>query len=117
MYFYYLSSLNRYYQECLVTSKAYFLGRTFDFIRCNFLNSLYLRFKLEIIFMIIDFFDKGTEDIYNGIDSKKARKTLPVKLKRIALRKFYFLDNAINIEDLRKSPSNHLELLQGDRQG
>ncbi|RKZ52154.1 MAG: plasmid maintenance system killer protein [Candidatus Parabeggiatoa sp. nov. 3] len=67
--------------------------------------------------MIIDFFDKGTEDVYNGIDSKEARKTLPVKLKRIALRKFYFLDNAINIEDLRKPPSNHLELLQGDRQG
>lgn len=67
--------------------------------------------------MIIDFFDKGTKDIYNGIDSKEARKTLPVKLKRIALRKFYFLDNAINIEDLRKPPSNHLELLQGDRQG
>jgi len=24
--------------------------------------------------MIIDFFDKGAEDIYNGIDSKEARK-------------------------------------------
>lgn len=67
--------------------------------------------------MIIDFYDKGTEDIYNGIDSKDSRKTLPVKLKRIALRKFYFLDNAVDIDDLRTPPSNRLELLQGDRQG
>ena len=28
--------------------------------------------------MIIDFYDKGTEDVYNGINSKQARKTLPV---------------------------------------
>jgi len=67
--------------------------------------------------MIIDFFNKGTEDIDNGIDSKEARKTLPVKLRRIALRKFYFLDNAVDIEDLRTPPSNRLELLEGDRQG
>jgi proteic killer suppression protein len=67
--------------------------------------------------MIIDFFDKGTEDIYNGIDSKDARKTLPIKLRKIASRKFYFLDNAVDIEDLRIPPSNRLELLQGDRQG
>ncbi|MFK5969817.1 MAG: type II toxin-antitoxin system RelE/ParE family toxin [Candidatus Marithrix sp.] len=67
--------------------------------------------------MIIDFFDKGTEDIYNGVDSKEARKALPVKLKNIALRKFYFLDNAVDIIDLRIPPSNRLELLQGDRKG
>ncbi|MEK8019336.1 MAG: hypothetical protein VSS75_020890 [Candidatus Parabeggiatoa sp.] len=53
--------------------------------------------------MIIDFFDKGTEDIYNGTDSKEARKTLPVKLKRIALRKFYFLDNAIVYRRFQKT--------------
>ncbi|OQY56499.1 MAG: plasmid maintenance system killer protein [Candidatus Parabeggiatoa sp. nov. 2] len=67
--------------------------------------------------MIIDFFDKGAEDIYNGIDSKEARKTLPLKLRKIALRKFYFLDNAVDIEDLRIPPSNRLELLQGFRKG
>jgi len=65
--------------------------------------------------MIVDFRDKGTEDIYNGIPSKLARKTLPTTLWAIALRKFYFLDNAINIEDLRIPPSNHLEKLRGDR--
>jgi len=67
--------------------------------------------------MIIDFYDKGTEDVYNGIDSKESRKTLPVKLRKLALRKFYFLDNAVDIDDLKTPPGNKLELLVGDRQG
>ncbi len=67
--------------------------------------------------MIIDFYNKGTEDIYNGVNSKQARKTLPVELRQIALRKFYFLENAVNIEDLRMPPGNHLEILHGDRRG
>lgn len=67
--------------------------------------------------MIIDFDDKGAEDVYNGINSRLARKTLPVELGRIALRKFYFLENAANLEDLRMPPGNHLEALHGDRRG
>lgn len=42
--------------------------------------------------MIVSFLDKGTEDIYNGISSREARKTLPTNLLKIAWRKFYFLD-------------------------
>ena len=67
--------------------------------------------------MTVDFEDKGTEDVYNGINSRQARKTLPVELRRIALRKFYFLENAVNLEDLRMPPGNHLEILHGDRRG
>ena len=67
--------------------------------------------------MIIDFDDKGAEDVYNGINSRLARKTLPVELRRIALRKFYFLENAANLEDLRMPPGNHLEALHCDRRG
>ncbi|OQY03239.1 MAG: plasmid maintenance system killer protein [Desulfobacteraceae bacterium 4572_123] len=67
--------------------------------------------------MIINFDDKGTEDVYNGVNSRLARKTLPVELRRIALRKFYFLENAVNLEDLRMPPGNHLEILHGDRLG
>ena len=68
-------------------------------------------------FMILDFYDKGSEDIYNGTTSRRARKILPVKLRQIALRKFYFLDNALTLEDLRIPPANHLEALQHDRIG
>jgi len=67
--------------------------------------------------VIINFDDKGTEDVYNGVNSRLARKTLPVELRRIALRKFYFLENAVNLEDLRMPPGNHLEILHGDRLG
>jgi toxin HigB-1 len=35
----------------------------------------------------------------------------------MVLRKFYFLDHAIHLEDLKAPPSNHLEKLHGDRQG
>jgi proteic killer suppression protein len=41
--------------------------------------------------MIIDFFDKGTEDIYNGVHSKEARNNLPDRLIKIALQKFFSL--------------------------
>jgi len=67
--------------------------------------------------MIINFHYKGTEDVYNGVNSRLARKTLPVELRRIALRKFYFLENAVNLEDLRMPPGNQLEVLHGDRRG
>jgi len=67
--------------------------------------------------MLINFDDKGTEDVYNGVNSRLARKTLPVELRRIALRKFYFLENVVNLEDLRMPPGNHLEALHGDRRG
>ncbi len=67
--------------------------------------------------MINDFYDKGTEDIYNGRNTKQARKTLPVKLWRIAYRKFYFLNHAVTLEELKSPPSNHLEMLGGDRKG
>ena len=67
--------------------------------------------------MILDFFDKGTQDIYNGVNSKRARNTLPVELWPMALRKFYLLDHAMHLEDLKAPPNNCLERLSGDRQG
>ncbi|MCP4110997.1 MAG: plasmid maintenance system killer protein [Desulfobacteraceae bacterium] len=67
--------------------------------------------------MIVDFYDKGTEDVYNGLNTKKARKTLPAELWRAASRKFYFLDNAADIDDLKMPPGNHLESLKDDREG
>lgn len=69
------------------------------------------------IIMIVDFKNKATEDIYNGINSKQARKTLPVNLQRIAYRKLDSLNNAISTDDLRNVPGNHFEELSGDRAG
>ena len=63
--------------------------------------------------MIKSFTDKETEKIYNQIFSKK----IPQSIQRVALRKLIMIDNAGCLEDLRVPPSNHLELLKGDRAG
>ena len=67
--------------------------------------------------MIRSFKDKETEDIFDGIRSKGALRRLPVELWRIAYRKFYILDNAVSINDLRSPPNNRFEVLKGDRVG
>jgi proteic killer suppression protein len=66
--------------------------------------------------VIVDFYNQGTEDVYNGVNSRQARKTLPVELRGIALRKIYFLENAVDLKDLRMPPGNRLEVLRGERQ-
>lgn len=61
--------------------------------------------------MIKSFSDKETEKIYKQQFSKK----LPQSIQKVALRKLIMLDNATCINDLRIPPSNHLELLSGNR--
>jgi proteic killer suppression protein len=67
--------------------------------------------------MIHSFADVGTEDIYHGVNSAKARQTLPVSLVRVALRMLEILDVAKRIEDLNIPPANRLEALKGDLKG
>ncbi len=63
--------------------------------------------------MIKTFADRETEKIYNQTFSKK----LPQSIQRIALRKLIMIDNAQSLEDLRMPPANHLEKLEGNRDG
>jgi proteic killer suppression protein len=65
----------------------------------------------------MEFADRGTEDIYNGIDSKTARATLPSNLHKLARRKLDALTFAASIMDLRFPPGNNLEALKDDRKG
>jgi toxin HigB-1 len=67
--------------------------------------------------MIRSFFDKGTEDVFHGVDSKAARKTLPTRLARIARRKLDQLNQAGRLNDLKAPPKNQLEALKRDRAG
>ena len=67
--------------------------------------------------MIQNFKDKETEDIYNGRRTKQALKRLPGHLWNAVYRKFYFLDNAISLNDLKSPPGNRLETLKGNRKG
>ena len=67
--------------------------------------------------MIIHFKDKGTEDVFNGVASKAARKVCPQSLWRIASRKLELLDSVVHRDELKVPPGNRLESLSGDRKG
>ena len=67
--------------------------------------------------MIRSFKGKGTEDIFNGVKSRIARRTCPQSIWKIAARKLEQLDSVIALEELRIPPGNRLEALERDRQG
>ena len=67
--------------------------------------------------MIQTFKNTATEDIFNGENTKVARKLCPRLLWRVATRKLDQLDSAIQLDDLRAPPGNRLEALKGNRSG
>jgi proteic killer suppression protein len=67
--------------------------------------------------MIQSFNNAGTEDIFNGKDTRAARRTCPQTLWRIATRKLDQMDVVTTLDELRIPPGNRLEALSGDRQG
>jgi proteic killer suppression protein len=69
------------------------------------------------IFMIQAFKDVGTDDIFNGVNSRKARKKCPSSLWNVAVRKLDLLDSATDLQDLKVPPGNQLEALSGYRRG
>jgi toxin HigB-1 len=67
--------------------------------------------------MINSFKNQGTEDIFDGKNSKAARKICPRDLWEIAARKLEQIDSAITLNDLRVPLGNRLEALGKDRKG
>ena len=67
--------------------------------------------------MAITFLGRGTEDVYNGVDSKAARKICPTQLARRARSKLFLIDDAESVRDLQMPPGNRLEELKGNRRG
>lgn len=67
--------------------------------------------------MLGSFKDEGTEDVFEGRDTKRARKKCPQDLFKVARRKLDQINQAVELEDLRVPPNNRLEKLGGDRQG
>ncbi len=67
--------------------------------------------------MAIEFRNRGTEDVFDGVDSKAARKLVPRGLVDRAREKLFLIDDAELIQDLRIPPGNRLEALKGDRRG
>jgi toxin HigB-1 len=67
--------------------------------------------------MILSFRDKGTEDIFNGENTKAGRRTCPEALWKVAARKLDQLDSVTDLNELRIPPGNRLESLSGTRSG
>ena len=67
--------------------------------------------------MIIEFGDQGTEDVFNGTNTKSARKKCPRQIWNVAQRKLDQIDSATTLEDLGVPPGNRLEALSGNRAG
>ncbi len=64
----------------------------------------------------VEFKNKGVVDIYDGVDSKDARRTLPPKLHTKAAELLDRLARATDPNDLRIPTGNRLERLSGDRE-
>jgi proteic killer suppression protein len=67
--------------------------------------------------MILSFRDRGTEDVYNGLETRKARAACPAELWEVAFRKLDVLYQTEDLETLKVPPGNRLEALHGDRKG
>jgi toxin HigB-1 len=67
--------------------------------------------------VIQSFKGAGTAAIFNGDNTRIARKTCPEKLWKIAVRKLDLLDSVVSLPELRVPPANHLERLVGQRNG
>ena len=57
----------------------------------------------------------GTEDLFNGRNTRQSRKICPRTLWRLAVRKLDQLDSVESLEELTIPPGNRLEALTGDR--
>lgn len=66
---------------------------------------------------IVSFGDAGTDDIFDGEDSRKARRACPESLWTVARRKLDQLNAVTRLADLEFPPNNRLERLKGDRAG
>jgi proteic killer suppression protein len=65
--------------------------------------------------VIRSFHDQATEDLFDGRNTKAARKRLPRTLWQVVARKLDALDQAEILDDLRVPPGNRLEGLRGGR--
>lgn len=67
--------------------------------------------------MIRTYENAGTEDVFNGENTREARKTCPMSLWKVAARKLDQLDSVTALYELKIPPGNQLEPLSEDRQG
>ena len=67
--------------------------------------------------MIRSFADGATEDLFDGIESTRARRACPTTLWPVLYRKFSQLNRVRMVAELSVPPGNRLERLKGKRDG
>ena len=67
--------------------------------------------------MIRSFADGATEDLFNGVDSRRARRACPRALWPAARRKLTQLNRVRSLGEANVPPGNRLERLRGNRAG
>ena len=67
--------------------------------------------------MIRSFRNQGTEDVFNNVGSKAARRVCPPDVLEVARRKLQMIDLATTLTDLKSPPNNKLEKLEKNRAG
>ncbi len=67
--------------------------------------------------VIRSFADAATEDIFNGVESRRARRSCPSGLWPVARRKLTQLNRVQDLRELAVPPGNRLERMRGDRAG
>ena len=67
--------------------------------------------------MIRSFRDRGTEDVFDGADTRAARRTCPRTLWTVARRKLDQINRVQELRELAVPPGNRLESLRGERRG
>lgn len=67
--------------------------------------------------MIRSFADGATEDLFNGIESNRARRACPAVLWPVLRRKFSQLNRVRAVAELTVPPGNRLERMKGARFG
>ena len=67
--------------------------------------------------VIRSFADAATEDLFNGIDSRRARAACPPALWPVVRRKLAQLNRVRSLRELSVPPGNRMEALRGDRLG
>lgn len=78
--------------------------------------------RLVTLLVIIDivirsFADPATEDLFNGLSSRRARQACPAAIWPIVRRKLTQLNRVRDVWELSVPPGNRLERLKGDRAG
>ncbi len=67
--------------------------------------------------VIRSFANAATEDLFDGVDSRRARRACPAQLWPAVRRKLTQINRVREFRELAVPPGNRLERLHGDRAG